>query len=295
MSIDEQEYRRRLEAELALVKERGEVRRLARFTAPGGALLVAVILGVVGGVFAAVAGAVVGAAVGLGAAYAWVQWQTRQRVEREWLADWATSRGWSFDDEGALPGSTDLLRSGDKRRTGWAFRGTTPLGASFTCANYTYTDRRETHDSKGNRKVEEDDHHFLVLLLDADLPGVGRLALAPRGLLGSRLFDGLESKLSSRRAIDLESTELGEACKLMMDDDADEVVVRRIFEPAFQLRLLDPNEPPFLRRFEYEPGALLLVDEDHVERESLHRVDDAVKAADILVERLRRIDGARVS
>ena len=38
----------------------------------------------------------------------------------------------------------------------------------------------------------------------------------------------------------------------------------------------------------------MLIDEDHVERETLRRVEDAAAAADALVERLRRIDGARV-
>jgi hypothetical protein len=237
---------------------------------------------------------VVGAAIGAGAAYGWVQWQTRKRVEREWLADWAKERGWTFDEAGTLPGSTELLRRGDKRETGWAFTGHTALGAAFTCANYTYTVRRESTDSKGHRKVDEDDYDFLVLLLRAELPGVKALALAPRSFLGSRLLDGLQSTFSGKRSLDLESTQLGDDCKLMIDDDADELVVRRIFEPAFQVRLLDPSASPFLRRFEYEQGSLLLVDEDHVGRSSLHRVLDAVAAADVLVERLRRIDGATV-
>jgi hypothetical protein len=295
MSTDEQEYQRRLKDERAAVKERGEVRRLAVFVAPAAAAVAGLVLAIVLGLVGAVIGVLGGAALGLAGAYAYVQWRTRQRVERAWLADWATARGWSFVDEGALPESTELLRRGDRRSTGWSFSGRTPLGAGFTCANYTYTVRRETTDSDGNRKVDEDDHHFLVLLLDAELPSVERLALSPRGLLGTRLFDGLESTFSGSRSLDLESAELGEACKLMMDDDADELVVRRIFEPAFQLRLLDPTQPPFLRRFEYERGTLVLIDGDHVERESLHRIDAAVSAADVLVERLRRIDGAHVS
>ena len=51
----------------------------------------------------------------------------------------------------------------------------------------------------------------------------------------------------------------------MLDDDADELVARRIFEPAFQVRLLE-GRPAFLGRFQYERGTVVLIDDDHVER-----------------------------
>ena len=153
--------------------------------------------------------------------------------------------------------------------------------------------RREYTDSDGHRKTDEDDHDFTVLLFDADLPGVQQLELAPRGSLGTRLLDGVQSALSSRRALDLESAEFGDEYKLMLDDDADELVARRIFEPAFQVRLLE-GRPAFLGRFQYERGTVVLIDDDHVERATLRRVEDAVAAADALVERLRRIDGAGI-
>jgi hypothetical protein len=76
----------------------------------------------------------------------------------------------------------------------------------------------------------------------------------------------------------------------MLDDAADELVARRIFEPAFQVRLVE-TRPPFLGRFQYERGTVVLIDDDHVKRTTLRRVEDAVSAADALVERLRRIDG----
>ncbi len=293
VSDDPQEYERLLADARSEAKRRGEAKRIAYVAIPAavvvGVIAGALVGGAVGGAVAALAGALIAGA----GAYGFVEYRLRKRVERQWVTDWARQRGWSYSEEGSLPDSTAILREGDRREVGWTFSGATTGGVPFRCANYTYVTRREYTDSNGNRKTDEDDHDFTVLLFDADLPGVRQLELAPRGSLGTRLLDGVQSALSSRRALDLESTEFGDEYKLMLDDDADELVARRIFEPAFQVRLVE-GRPAFLGRFQYERGTVVLIDDDHVERTTLRRVEDAVAAADALVERLRRIDGVRV-
>lgn len=293
MSDDPQEYDRLLADARSEAGRRGEARRIAYVAVPAGVivgvLVGAIVGGAVGGAVAALAGALIGGA----GAYGYVEYRLRKRVERQWVTDWARGRGWSFEEEGALPDATPILRQGDRREVGWTFSGATPGGIPFRCANYTYVTRREYTDSNGNRKTDEDDHDFTVLLFAAALPGVQQLELAPRGALGTRLLDGVHSALSSRRTLDLESTEFGDEYKLMLDDAADELVARRIFEPAFQMRLVE-TRPAFLGRFQYERGTVVLIDDDHVERTTLRRIEDAVAAADALAERLRRIDGVQV-
>ena len=86
------------------------------------------------------------------------------------------------------------------------------------------------------------------------------------------------------RSVDLESAEFNGRYTLLVEDASDDVIVRRIFEPAFVVRCVEGRFP--MATFQYERPALSFIWNDRYDVEQLeeveHRVADAAPMAEAL-------------
>ena len=99
--------------------------------------------------------------------------------------------------------------------------------------------KRTSTDSEGHTTTHWEPHPFTVIETGVLAPGIPRLTLHPRTFGDNRLFDRIDSKLTSDRVVELESAELEREFKLEVSDSASDMAVRLLFEPAFIVWCLD--------------------------------------------------------
>jgi hypothetical protein len=176
------------------------------------------------------AGVVPGALLGFGIPWMVAAIRSRQIATQRFFAAWAQQHGLTFDPHPPVYDDTPLLRAGDDQFAHNSFAGTL-AGRPGSIYTHTKRVRRTTTDSKGNTTTTNDDTDFVVLRLAFSLAGFARFQLHPRSFGEVRLLDGLESKLTSNRVVELESEELAHDFKLEVDDGVDEITLRRLFTP----------------------------------------------------------------
>ena len=71
--------------------------------------------------------------------------------------------------------------------------------------------------------------------------------------------------MTANRTVELESTEPAQAFRLDVDDDADDLLVRRIFDPAFIVWCIDERDPR--PQLEVEDGTVVLAVKGHLRDE----------------------------
>src|SRR5204863_1327786 len=84
-----------------------------------------------------------------------------------------------------------------------------------------------------------------------------------RGLLGALEGDQWLSN-AARHEVELESAALCERCELWVDDDQDDLLLRQLFVPSFEVLLA---EHPLAPCFEYRAGTLVVYAEHRFEDE----------------------------
>ena len=138
--------------------------------------------------------------------------------------------------------ATPLLREGDRRHSDDHVYGPLPSGGEGALCHYTYEVKHETVDSEGHTDTTWVEHPFTVIETGVLAPGIPRLTLHPRSFGDNRLFDRIDSKLTSDRVVELESSELEKEFKLEVSDSASDMAVRLLFEPAFIVWCLDQGD-----------------------------------------------------
>jgi hypothetical protein len=182
--------------------------------------------------------ALAGAALGFGAPWLVALLVGRQRATERFFAAWAQQHGLAYDRDPPVYEDTPLLRAGDDQFAHCSFAGTL-AGRPGSIYQHTKRVRRTSTDSRGHTTTSNDDTEYVVLRLGFSLPGFARLELHPRSFGSFRLFDGLESKLTANRVVELESEELARDFKLEVDDGVDEVTLRRLLTPEAIVQVLD--------------------------------------------------------
>jgi len=196
-----------------------------------------------------------------------------RRAAHDFFTGYAAARGFEYVGDAGVTPLTPLLGAGDTRRfTHWMLG---PLGTDRRCGlgHYTYEVRDRDRDSRGRRRTRER-RHFTVCVADLEagmtlFPG---LFLCPRRNLPAGLLDALDGHdwLShhNRHKVQLESAALCDRYDLWVDDDQDELLLRELFVPSFEVLLAEhPLEPCF----EYRAGTLVvylervLDDEGHLD------------------------------
>jgi hypothetical protein len=183
-----------------------------------------------------------------------------KRAKTAFIQAWALARGWT-EDTGSWYEATPLLRAGDRRETTDRVRGPLAGGSQAVLCHYTYEVKKQSVDSKGHSTTSWEAHPFTVVETGVTVPGVPLLSLHPRSFGDNRVFDRIDSALTSNRVVQLESSELEREYKLEVADSTADVAVRVLFEPAFMVWCLDQAADEML--LELENGALVVAIPDH--------------------------------
>lgn len=182
------------------------------------------------------------------------------RARAAFLEAWARSRGWTAGTGPWLEEATPLLRDGDRRESGNYLHGPLAGGGEAALCHYTYEVRHESSNSNGTT-TDWESHEFTVVETEVAAPDIPSLSLHPRSFGDNRVFDGIDSALTSDRVVQLESSELQHEYKLEVADSASDLAVRLLFEPAFIVWCLDQAADGML--VEIENGTLVVAIPDH--------------------------------
>ena len=238
---------------------------------------------VLGAVATAVAGAaahslvlLAGGPVAVAAIALAVSFATADRqAEVDFFAGYAASRGFDYVGDTSPMPLTPLLGAGDTRRCRQWMQGR--LDASLGCGLGHYTYETHDRDSQGRRRVHQT-RHFTLCVVDIEAHPKAHLkegiSMFPGLFLCRRrgVFGGLDGQdwLShrNRHKVELESATLCERYDLWVDDGQDDLLLRELFVPSFEVLLA---EHPLQACFEYRAGTLvvylerLLDDEGHLD------------------------------
>lgn len=183
------------------------------------------------------------------------------RAKSAFVQAWARSRGWNRDTGVWVDEATPLLRDGDRRESGDHVSGTLSPESEAALCHYTYEVRHESTDSNGHTSTTWESHDFTVVETGVEAPDIPRLTMHPRTLGDNRLFDRIDSALTSDRVVHLESSELEHDYKLEVADSCSDLAVRMLFEPAFIVWCLDQAGDEML--VELEDETLVVAIPDH--------------------------------
>jgi hypothetical protein len=233
--------------------------------------------------------AVLGAAVGAGIYLAIQQSKAGNAAKSDVMTAWAGEHGWQYQPTVAQPSDIAFCRNRQKPVCEDGFAG--PMaGLAGLVFNFTYstyeTRTRTVSDGNGTRTetyTEEVKHHHTILRLDLGALGIHRLQLAPQSL-GGAMLEKLGSAFSDMRSVDLESAEFNKKFTLRVDDGADDLFVRRVFEPAMIVRCVEGAFP--MATFQYEDGALAFVWGDPYDVKQLEEVEQRVTSVGPITEAL---------
>jgi hypothetical protein len=290
----EDAYRRARDARLAELRAARSYRRNQVLAAVLGAVaLAAAALGLSGLVLAAAA-LVAGALVGLGGHAAWIRRQAAQAGDRARMELWAGDRGFRYERSIEPRDTVAFLRNREDPEAEDCFFG--PMaggqGLLYNFAYITWETRTVSDGQGGTRTVRErETHRYTVLEVARPLP-IERLSVERRTTGFMRGFtDGVGSALTSERAVKLESEEFDRGFHVEVPDGCDDLVVRRIFEPAVIVAFIDGRLPR--TDFQYENGTFVLWQDGHVDNDELDRLDALIAEATPLIDLLAR-SGARI-
>lgn len=184
-----------------------------------------------------------------------------RRAADDFFKAYAAGRGLSYAGDAALLPLTPLLGAGERRTFQHWMEGPLPGGRGCELGHYTF-EVRQGHGRERRRET----HHFTICVVDLEagmrrFPGI--FLTRRRGLLG--VLEG-EQWLShaARHEVELESAALCDRYDLWVDDAQDELLLRQLFVPSFEVLLA---EHPLAPCFEYRAGTLVVYVERRFEDE----------------------------
>jgi hypothetical protein len=182
------------------------------------------------------------------------------------------------DDE--FPANAPYAKRGDKRKSTDAFEGEWN-GLQTFFYNYTYTEEGSGDDS-------DTDYDFKIMRLTGRELPIESLTMHQRGFMNKFKFvDSIQSKFTGQKSISLESVAFDEKWDLTIDDNADEIWIRRIFDPATIAML---NAGGFtIPDVQYYGKAWWFVEKEHFKIEELEQWIPRQKLAADAVELLSRV------
>lgn len=193
----------------------------------GAAIGAAIAGGISSGRIDAILGGLVGGAL-VGAGLQWVirRVSAGESAEEAYRADWCAEHGCTVI--GVFnPPNGPYHNSGHRQRSCDAIQG--PMnGLSTVLYNFSYWTKQ--HNSKGGSS--ESEHRYTIFCIQGPVLPVASLSFGRRGAMNRlRVFDKLDSALTGQRAVELESIDFNETFDLEIDDHADDVWIRQVFDP----------------------------------------------------------------
>jgi hypothetical protein len=259
--------------------------RRARFIGLGVGALLGVVFWLkldVGLPFLLLGGALFGVLLGP-ASYRWyVEMGARRKAHEAFMKSWAAARGWTWSAGCQQWRDVPFLRQGDDQTSGDCLSGELWQGVHGHIYNFTY--EVEHTDSDGNDSTTY--HHFTVLRAEVAL-GLPQLQVRPRAVSASRIFDRIKGGVTSRRPVRLESREFEERFVLEVDDAADELAVRTLFDPVLITHCLDTGKSfPALQA---NGNVIVFARKDHYDasdENGLAEIDELIAAVRPTVDRM---------
>lgn len=206
-------------------------RKYAKWLVPLMLLGAAGCAAIAGGVSSGRIDAIIGGLIGGGFVGAAVQYVIRhvsagESAEDTYRLDWCAEHGCTvietFD-----PANGPYHDSGHRQRSSDAIHGVLN-GMDTVLYNFSYWTRQSN--SKGGSS--ETEHPFKILCIHGPPLPVASMSFGRRNLFNRlRMFDKIDSAVSSQRAVELESIEFNETFDLEIDDHADDVWIRQVFDP----------------------------------------------------------------
>lgn len=227
-----------------------------------------------------IVGAILGALLGY-AVFRFVLYTSASLTADDlYRSDWCAERGMTYREEFAFPPDAPYANSGDKRKATDAFEGEWN-GLRTLFYNFTYTDEGDSDDPDTN-------YDFKIMRLQgSDLP-IDRLTIHRRsGLNRFAWADKLQGAMTKERPVSLESVAFNEQFDLTIDDAADEIWIRRTFDPATIQAAVDGSaQIPDLK---YALGSWWFVEKEHFEIRDLEQWPTKQQTAANAVQLLSRI------
>lgn len=207
---------------------------------------------------AAALGFAIGGLVGYGVYRAILHFTAQAAADAHYTKDWCAHHGLHLLGDGVSPPNGPYASSGHKQRAYRAIEGQLN-GLQVLSYNFSYWTR--STDSKGNSKEVE--HPYKVMRITGIALPIDRLTIHERGFMNRfELFDKIQAKATPERPIKLESVEFNEKYDLTIADNADDIWIRRIFDPAtIQASLTGQIHIPDLK---YYDNAWWLIEANHL-------------------------------
>lgn len=227
-----------------------------------------------------VLGAFVGGAVGYGIFRLVVYTSASNTADELYRTAWCAERGMTYIGDGEYPANAPYAKRGDKRKSTDAFEGEWN-GLRTFFYNFTYTEEGDSDDP-------DTDYEFKIMRLTGRELPIASLTMHQRGFMNKFKFvDDLQSKFTGQKSISLESVAFNEKWDLTIDDAADEIWIRRIFDPATIAML---NAGAFtIPDVQYYGNAWWFVEKEHFKIEELEQWIPRQKLAADAVELLSRV------
>lgn len=191
-----------------------------------------VIGGVIGGASAGAAGLFLGAVLGFALAYGiyrFILYSSSQSTADDlYTADWCKENNCHNLGDGVAPPNGPFHNSG-KRQKAWSAIEGDFNGLHTLFYNFSYW----TESSDGDGSSTETEHPYKIMRLTGrDLP-IDSLSFAKRGFMNKlKMFDKIEGAMTKERPVEFESVEFNKLYDLTIADTADDIWIRRIFDPA---------------------------------------------------------------
>lgn len=247
----------------------------------GGFAIVGIVVGLAAGqIGIAVLGAFVGGIVGYGIFRLVVFQSASNTAEELYIVDWCSARGMRHIGDDYFPNNAPYASSGDKQKATDAFEGTWN-GLATLFYNFTWTE-------KGGSDDPDVDYDYKIMRLTGRELPIRKLTIHQRSALNKfKWVDKVQGMVTKERPISLESAAFNQKFDLTIDDLADEIWIRRIFDPATIQSLLDGQFTiPDVR---YYDRAWWFVEREHFEIRDLDSWIPKQKQAADAVEHLSRV------
>lgn len=225
----------------------------------------------------AVIGAFAGGVIGYGIFRAIVYSSSENTADELYRFDWCQARGMTYKGDDYFPADAPYAHRGDKQKATDAYEGEWN-GLQTLFYNFTYTE-------KGDSDDPDTDYDFKIMRLSGRELPIERLTMHQRGFMNKfKWVDSLQGALTKEKPISLESAAFNEKFDLTIDDKADEIWIRRIFDPATIQMLVDGSFTiPDLRYYDW---SWWFVDREHFKTSELEqwvtRQQTAAKAVELL-------------
>jgi hypothetical protein len=249
-----------------------------------------IVFAIVGAIGGELASKIVGAAVGIvaGLALGWlihwmiVHFSAGSAAANKYTLAWCAENGCQFLGDGQSPPNGPHHNSGVRRQATDAIEG---KFGNYDTLFYNFSYWTESTDSDGN--TTETEHPLRVMRLTGKTIPIAQLTWAKRGAMHFRVFDKIQGAVTSERPVELESVEFNKMFDLAIDDKADDIWIRRIFDPATIQACVDGTIQ--IPNLSYYDDAWWLEEDKHFKAKELDTLKPWQAKAAVAIDHLSRV------